>query len=162
MRRRDRITLYCFIAFSIFVCEESWRLGLGTFQMPGPGFLPFGASAIIGIIAIILLVSGRKQRVVSTEPFFKKERLVKFLGVLAITFGYGLLLYYIGFFLCTVLFVGISVRAMEPKKLWIVVGVSLGSAIVAWLLFDYWLMIQIPRGIWVSPFFDRIWRVLWK
>ena len=162
MRRRDRVTLYCFLAFSIFVCEESWRLGLGNFQAPGPGFLPFGASAIIALFAIILLVSGRKKTVVSTEPFFKKERLFKFLAVLAITFGYGFLLYYIGFFLCTLLFVGISVRAIEPKKWWIVLGVSLGTAIAAWLLFDYWLMVQIPKGIWVGPLFDKIWRFLWK
>ena len=162
MGRRDRITLYCFLAFSIFVCEESWRLGLGIFQMPGPGFLPFGASAVMGVIAIISLVLGRKQRVAIAEPFFKKERISRLLAVLATIFGYGFLLYYIGFFLCTLFFVGISVRAIEPKKSWIAIGFSLGSAIVAWLLFDYWLMVQIPKGIWVSPFFDKIWSFLWK
>ena len=162
MTNRDRVTLYCFLAFSIFVCEESWRFGLGTFRNPGPGFLPCGASAIIGIIAIILLVLGRKQKLVSIEPFFKKERIFKFLGVLAIIFGYGFFLYYIGFFLCTFLLVGISVRAIEAKNWWIVIGVSLGAAIVAWLVFDRWLMVQVPKGIWVSPFFDKIWRVFWK
>ncbi len=156
MRTRDRIGLYCFLAFSIFVCEESWRLGLGNLHLPGPGFLPFGASAIIVVLAIIRLMLGRKQRVASKEPFFIKERLVKFLTVVAIIFGYGLMLYYIGFFLCTLLFVGISVRAIEPKKWWIVIGVSLGSAIVAWLLFDYWLMVPVPKGIWVSAIYEKI------
>jgi hypothetical protein len=45
VRTRDRVGLYCFLASSIFVCEESWRLGLGDFHSPGPGFFPLGISA---------------------------------------------------------------------------------------------------------------------
>jgi len=162
MRMRDRATLYCFTAFSIFMCLESWRLGLGTFSTPGPGFLPFGASAVIGLIAISLLVLGRKQRVVSTEPFFKREGIFNLLIVLCLIFGYVFLLYYIGFFLCTLLFVLCCIRFIERRKWGVVIGTSIVTAVVAWLLFDYWLMVQLPKGIWVGPFFEKIWGFLWK
>ena len=113
------------------------------------------ASAVLGGLAIIRLVRGRKQKVESTEPFFKKERLLKFFTVLAAMFGYGLMLYYLGYFLCTALLIGISVRAMEPKKWWIVAIFSFGSAIVALLLFNYWLRILTPEGAWIYPIYRR-------
>jgi putative tricarboxylic transport membrane protein len=162
MGRREKITLSCFLAFSIFVCEESWRLGLGNLNTPGPGFFPFAASAIIGVIAVILFVSGRKRAVVNAGPFFLRERLTKFLGIVGIIFCYGFMLDYIGFFLCTVLFVGVSVRVIEPKRWWVILVVSVGSAVAAWLLFDYWLMVQFPRGTWVGPISDRLWRLWWN
>ena len=60
---------------------------------------------------------GRRKTVVSGEPFFKKERLFKFLAVVAICFGYGLLLDYIGFVLCTGLFVVISLKSDRAEEM---------------------------------------------
>ncbi len=162
MRPRDRVGLYCFLFFSIFVCEESWRLGLGDFHSPGPGFLPLGASAILGGLAIIRLVSGKKQTAESTEPFFNRKRLFKLFVVVLICFGYGLLLYYLGFVLCTGIFVLISLRAIEPKNWRKAIFISVVTAFAAWLLFDYWLQIQTPKGTWVYPVYEKMGRALWK
>jgi hypothetical protein len=58
MTKRDRITIYCFVVFSLFICEESWRLGLGNFNQPGPGFVPFGSAMIIALeLGYTLMVS---------------------------------------------------------------------------------------------------------
>jgi hypothetical protein len=162
VRTRDRVGLYCFLVFSIFVCEESWRFGLGNFSSPGPGFLPLGASAILGILAIIRLIAGRKQAVEKAEPFFERKRLFKFVVVVLICFGYGLLLYRLGFVLCTGVFVLISLKVIEPKSWGKAVFVSVVTAFAAWLLFDYWLQIQTPKGTWVHPVYEKIGQVLWK
>jgi putative tricarboxylic transport membrane protein len=162
MRKRDRVALYCFIAFSIFILEESWRLGLGGLHQPGPGFLPFGCAAIIAIFAIIRLIIGRGKKVGSTGPFFKRERVFKFLVVVAICFGYGLLLSYIGFVLCTGIFVLISLKTIEPKTWGKAIFISVATAFATWLLFDYWLQIQAPKGTWVYPIYEKIGGILWK
>jgi hypothetical protein len=162
MTKRDRITNYCFIVFSFFICEESWRLGLGNFKHPGPGFLPFGSALIIILMAIGQLMVGRKKVVASEAPFFKKERIFKFLAVVVILFGYGLLLEYIGFVLCTGIFVLISLKTIEPKSWGKSILIAVLTAFVAWLLFDYWLQIQAPKGSWVYPIYERIGGVLWK
>ena len=162
MRIRDRVGLYCFLAFSVFVCEESWRLGLGDFHSPGPGFLPLGASAILGVLAIIRLISGRKQAVEKTEPFFERNRLFKFVVVVLICFGYGLLLYYLGLVLCTGIFVLISLKVIEPRSWRKAIFVSLVTAFAVWLLFDYGLQIQTPRGTWVYPIYQKMGKGLWK
>ena len=162
MTKRDRITIYCFLAFSIIVCEESWRLGLGDFNQPGPGFVPFGSAAIIIAMALIQLVVARGKRVTDSQPFFKKERLSPFLAVLAVCFGYGLLLEYLGFVLCTGLFVLVSLKSIEPKPWVKALMISVVTTFSTWLLFDYLLQMQAPKGRWVYPIYDIIRGGLWK
>lgn len=162
MTRRDRITIYCFMAFSFFICEESWRLGLGSFHQPGPGFLPFGSALIIVAMGIVQLVMGRGKTVASPTPFFKKERVFKFLTVAAICFGYGMLLEYIGFVLCTGIFVVISLKTIEPKSWGKAILIAVLTAFLAWLLFDHWLQVQAPKGKWVYPIYERMGGALWK
>ena len=160
MRKRDRVALYCFIAFSFFVIAESFRFGLGSLRHPGPGFLPFLCAAIIAVFAISLLAIGKRGKAGSQEPFFKKERLPKFLVVVFILFGYALLLSYLGFILCTGLFVLISLKTIEPKSWGRAITISLLTAFVCWAIFDYWLKIQAPEGTWISPLLER--GFLWK
>ncbi len=162
MTRRDRITIYCFLVFCLFICEESWRLGVGNLHRPGPGFLPFGSALIIIALAVGQLVMGRGKLVASAGPFFKKERLLKFLAVVAICFGYGLLLEYIGFVLCTGIFVLISLKSIEPKSWKKSILVAAATAFAAWLLFDHWLQIQAPKGSWIYPLYEKIGGLLWK
>jgi putative tricarboxylic transport membrane protein len=154
MRIRDKVSLYCFIAFSIFILEESWRIGLGNLHQPGPGSLPFICAAILGLLALFLLVAGERKAVERKEPFFKKERLTKFLVVLLMCFGYGFALNYIGFVLCTWLFVLISMKTIDPKKWGHAVAVATVTAFVFWLVFDYWLQIQTPKGTWVYAIYE--------
>jgi hypothetical protein len=160
MRKRDQVGLYCFIAFSIFVLVESWRIGLGNWRHLGPGFLPFSCAAIIGLFALFLLVVGKGKTVESKEPFFRKQTLTKFFAVLLMCFGYGIALQYIGFVLCTWLFVFISLRTIDPKKWGHAIAVSTVTACVFWLVFDYWLQIQTPKGTWVYAIYQS--GLLWK
>ena len=162
MMRRDRITIYCFLTFSIFICEESWRLGLGNLHQPGPGFLPFGSALIIIILGVVQLLVGRGKTVANPAPFFKKERLFKFIAVVAMCFGYGLLLEYFGFVLCTGLFVFISLKTIEPKGWLKSILISAATAFAAWLLFDYWLQIQAPKGSWIYSIYEKIKELSWK
>ncbi len=161
MTRRDKITAYCFLVFSSFICEESWRLGLGKLHQPGPGFLPFGSALIIIALAVIQLVAAKGRVVASPEPFFKTERLFKFVTVVAICFGYGLLLEYVGFVLCTGVFVLIALKSIEPRRWPKAILISALTAFFAWLLFDHWLQIQMPKGTWVYPLYAKIRGALW-
>ncbi len=162
MTKRERITVYCFLAFSFFICEESWRLGLGKLHQPGAGFLPFLSAMVIIAIAVVQLAMARFKSMASSEPFMKKERVFKFLGVVAICFGYGLLLDYIGFVLCTGIFVLISLKAIEPKSWRKAIVLSALTALITWLLFSHWLQVQTPQGRWVYPVYEKIVEALWK
>jgi hypothetical protein len=50
----DRRTGLFFILFSLYVCIESWRLGVGSFFRPGAGFFPFYSGALLGVLSLAL------------------------------------------------------------------------------------------------------------
>ena len=47
----DRGPALFFLVFSLFVCQQSVGMGLGTFSQPGSGFLSFSAGAVNGVLA---------------------------------------------------------------------------------------------------------------
>jgi putative tricarboxylic transport membrane protein len=148
MKRRETITLLIWLAFCLFVCIEAWRLGLGSFKMPGPGFIPFGASLCTGLIALALLLLGKTKRTVQeVVPFFQRDRIVKVLKMVCLLAIYPVFLSQLGFFLCTLLFVGLTLRMIEPQRWRAVLGISIGAAVVCYLLFEVLLRIQLPKGI---------------
>lgn len=160
---RERITLFLFISVSLFFCIESWRLGVGSFKKPGVGFLPFVVSLAIGLLAIILLLkSVGRGHVKSAEPFFQREGVRKIIYMLCFLFAYPLLMNQLGFFLCTLLFVVLSLRVIEPQKWRVVILVSIGVTIISYLLFDVWLYVQFPEGRWVNQLLTTMERHLGK
>lgn len=162
MEKRERVYLFVWLIFSISFCIESWRLGVGSFQDPGSGFLPFGASLITGLLALALLLKGWGGRPVEyVAPFFQEKGARKVVYMVCLLFAYPLLMSGLGFFLCTLLFVGFSLKLIEPQKWRIVIGVSIGVAIISYLLFDMWMHVQLPKGRWMSQLLTVLGVFIW-
>ena len=154
MVRKETMTLYLWLIFCLFVCMESWRLGLGSFKMPGPGFIPFGAALCTGLITLILLVQGMvKGAIKQASPFFQGKRVKKVIYTVLSLFLYPVFLSQIGFFLSTLFFVGFSLAVIEPQRRGVTLVISIGTAIACYLLFDVLLRIQLPRGVLVEKLF---------
>ncbi len=162
MQRREKITLLFWLFLSLFFCIESWRLGLGDFNAPGSGFLPFGASLAIGLLVIILFLKERgKKLTASPEPLFQGKRVRNIIYVLGSLFAYLFLLNKLGFFLCSLFFVGFCIKLVGTQKWSVILGISISVAIFSHLLFVVWLNILIPKGAWVGYLFSLI-SLLWK
>jgi len=147
---REKITLIFWFLLSSFFCIESYRLGLGSIYAPGPGFLTFWISIILFVFVVVLLLQGMKKPVGKVEPLFRGKNLRNIAYAIVFLFGYGLLFRRIGFFLCTVLFTGLCLKAIGKKKWPTVIGVTLLVSLVAHMLFVVWLKIQFPKGSWVA------------
>ena len=46
MKKFDLIGSAFWLIIGFLICEEAWRINLGEFRNPGPGFLPFGTGLI--------------------------------------------------------------------------------------------------------------------
>ena len=162
MEKKEKISLFFWLFLSLFFCVESWRLGLGNFHAPGPGFFPFGASLVIGLFVIVLFLKERGRRIAENvgSPFQEKKvrNLIYILGAL---FAYPVLLNKLGFFFCTALFVGSCIKIIGAMRWRSAVGISTLVAIVSYLLFVVWLNIQIPELGWVRKVF-ALKSLLWK
>ena len=146
----DQVSGAIWIAVGIAVALGSLRYGLGPLESPGTGFLPFLAGCAIASLALIGLIQSTLKRRKGTgwTPIFRGVLWKKPLLVMAALFGYALLMKPLGFLLCTVLFIGFLLRAVEPQRWPVVVLGAIGTALGAFAIFNVWLKTQLPQGPW--------------
>jgi len=146
----DQVSGAIWVAVGIAVALGSLRYGLGPLESPGTGFLPFLAGCAIALLAFIGLIQATLQRRKGTgwTPILRGILWRKPLLVLAALFAYALLMRPFGFILCTVLFIGFLLRAVEPQRWSVVIVGAVGTALGAFAVFNLWLKTQLPQGPW--------------
>ena len=148
MERRDWTSALFFIFLSIFVCEQSIGIGLGTLRQPGPGLLSFGVGAGTGILALGLLIKSFLLKANPIESGREKEpiRKEKFILICISLFVYAIAVEWLGFILSTFIFVLLLFRLIEAGRWWN----SLLKAVLVtagnYLIFVIWLKISVPIG----------------
>lgn len=150
MRHLDGVICGFLIVFSVVICWASGRLGIGTFQKPGPGFLPFLCSSILALLAIVMLIRDfatlRYEK--GRKVFFSKGSFRRQLLVVAALVCYSLLLRIVGFLITSSLLIAILLLAFDwdLKRWWryLIFGSLVSSA--CFLLFSKWLQVQLPVG----------------
>lgn len=90
----DVLAAIIFIIFAALMTFESIKLGLGTINDPGPGFLPFFSILMLGILSLIHLFSQvRKSKTHRGLEFKLGPYWVKALSSIAFSFFYVLFLW---------------------------------------------------------------------
>ncbi len=149
MRKAEQIVSLLWIGFSIGVCIASLRLDLGRLSDPGPGFLPLGTGALIGILALshfvrvtFLRTEKRETKLSWTQVHWEKGCYV----VIALTL-YAILLEWIGYIVSTFALMLFLFSILERRSWWSVLIRSLLVIIVTYFVFARWLMVQFPKGV---------------
>jgi putative tricarboxylic transport membrane protein len=141
-------SLIFFILASGAICVESYKLGLGTFNQPLPGFFPFITGAVLGILSAVQLwlnlsYSGKMEWMKISIAW---RRVLSLFGALL---AYAFIMEFLGFSLSTFLFVLFLIKGIEGKP-WLTAGsAALGVAVFMHVVFRVWLQVQLPPG-WVG------------
>lgn len=144
---KDLFGVLFWLFFAIYVCLESYRFGLGTWNKPGPGYFPFGAALLIGSISVVILLRTLLKAPAEKIPMVasKGYRWNAVLNLVAMI-AYIFLLKTIGFVLCTFLLAIFFLQVVMPTRwgttLIIAFSVSLGFHVV----FNMLLGAQLPGG----------------
>jgi len=56
MKTPDRWSSLFWLFFSIFICIESYRLGIGSFSVPGTGFFHFLVGIVFAMLSLLLFI----------------------------------------------------------------------------------------------------------
>ena len=148
MKNAERIIDFLWIGLAFGVCFTSVRLGVGSPSDPGPGFLPMGTGAMMGILAAAhLLTSLRKPDSQGPEPLWANVRWGKVACVIAALLIYALLLEKVGYLIDTFLLMIFLFSILERKRWWVVLSGSLVVIGITHLVFNKWLMVQFPTGL---------------
>jgi hypothetical protein len=146
----DQASAAVWFALGLTVTIASIPYGLGTLDSPGTGFLPFLSGLAITLLSFIGLVQAtlKRRMGVGWKPVMGGLTWKKSLLVLAALVAYVLLLKPLGFSLCTALFIGFLLRAIQPQRWPVVMAGAIGAAVGAYGIFEVWLKAQLPRGPW--------------
>jgi putative tricarboxylic transport membrane protein len=140
---RDLTSALFWLAIAVFVCLEGFtHLKLGNLRSPGPGYFPFWGGLLLGALSLILLVRSLRVRERFRTVAIPWPALLLVLGALL---GYLLFLETLGFVTVTFLFLLLLFRF--GKTGWIKSGGwAVIATTVAYVLFRFWLQVQLPRG----------------
>jgi hypothetical protein len=136
------------LLFSLSLCVASFGLGIGTGNKPGPGFFPFYAALLVGMIALSrLLKIFQETPVTQAHPTCTPAELKKVVWVVAGMLAYVCLLQAAGFVICTFLLVAFFLKVVAAQRWLTTLCFAFTVALMAHLFFDVLLNAQLPRGI---------------
>jgi putative tricarboxylic transport membrane protein len=152
MKDKDRLSAPLWMGGGILVCALSYRLKLGAWQEPGPGFLPFFAGLVLALFSAIVFFqswfrksSGEKPEPENAEPgLMQKWKVFAALGALL---AYVFLLDILGFSLSNFFLFTLLLWGVERIKVWKALVTSLLCTAAVYLIFVVWLKVQMPAGL---------------
>lgn len=143
----DRFTSVFWLCISVIVAAASFRLGLGKASTPGSGFMPFGASVLLGILSIICFFQAKgRQEPEGAENLFRGTLWLKVVLVFIILFVYAQILPFAGFAISTFLLMAVLFWIAGEKKIWKAAVYSIIAAVLSYSIFSRWLNLQFPVG----------------
>jgi putative tricarboxylic transport membrane protein len=148
MKRYDKISSLFWLLFALSICIQSIRLPLGSWDDPGPGFLPLGSGIILGLLSgVAYLQACRSKSESLPESWSVMKRWKNLILVLASLFCYAISLEILGFLLGTFLLLIVLSRGVEPQKWVISILGSAAVSLISYVVFELWLKTQLPKGI---------------
>jgi putative tricarboxylic transport membrane protein len=149
MNFRDQWTGLFWLGISIFVCVKALGMDIGTFHLPGPGFLPFWSGVMLGLFSILLVVTSLMKRSGKGEEkhLWKGKDWNKVVIVLVSLFVYALFLHPLGYLIATFGLMALMFGVMRKTRWWVRVLTAAVTVSATYLLFNIWLEVQLPKGI---------------
>ena len=150
MEKASRFSLETVFVFFLLVAgvvigAVSWGYGFGSVSQPGPGLYPFFVGAAIAVLSSFILITGSGSR--TSKPVLDMEG-ARTLVFMALTFCLWIVaMPLLGYVVVTLLATYAFCKIMKLEGWWKPLAVSAGTALFIYVLFDYWLYIDLPRGI---------------
>jgi putative tricarboxylic transport membrane protein len=147
MKRTYIIANLIWLILSVAICVESWRLNIGGFHQPGPGFLLFFAGGLLGILALISLIQSLKEREPEGPKIWAEVNFLKLGLLVGVLFLYTILLPKLGFLLGTFLLLLFLFRVVEPYR-W--KKVFFASLLTIGIIYGFFVIIlesRLPKGL---------------
>ena len=143
--RLETVFDFLLLVLGIAIVVVSLGYGLGSLGRPGPGLYPVFIGAAISIFALFILISELRSKT-STPGFDKKG--AKTLVLMTATFCLWIVaMPLLGYVVVTLLAAYAFCKIMKLEGWRKPLAVSGGTALFLYLLFDYWMYIDLPRGI---------------
>ena len=148
MKTLDQTSSLFWLLVSIVVFAESIRIGVGTVQNPGMGFMTFGASGILGALSLVLfLQASLRKEDLQHAPLFAGTLWRRILFVLLVLTIYARVMPAVGYLISTFVLMSLLFWVLEKKRIGFVLLYALLATLLTYLVFSKWLNCQFPQGL---------------
>ena len=140
-----------FLAFGAVVVWDSRRLG-AQWASDGPqaGYFPFYIGVIILISSALTLWSAIVSGAESRKPFVEWGQLKMILIVMVPSAVYVALIanpwFSLGIYVASAIFIAFFMRYLAKYSWAKIVGVSVGTMLVFFVMFEIWFSVPLPKG----------------
>jgi hypothetical protein len=147
--KKDVFSALFWLLFAIYYTAQSYSLGLGQWGMPGPGYFPFGAGLLFGVISLCVTVSAMRKSSTGEHPKKSSERLQwqNVALTLAAMLAYILIFKRAGFVIATFLLVFFFIRVIARQRWFHSIMVALSITVAFHVFFTMLLNAQLPMGL---------------
>jgi hypothetical protein len=148
MKTRDQTSSLFWLLVSILVFAESLRIGVGTVQNPGMGFMTFGASGILGILSLSLFLQACVRKGdLRQKPLLAGTMWRRILFVLLVLTVYARVMPVLGYLITTFVLMTLLFGILEKKRTGFVSLYALAATFLTYVVFSKWLNCQFPQGL---------------
>ena len=144
----NRVAAIFFLAVGVFFVLYARSVEIGSWNEPGPGFLPFWSGLTLTLMSLALLSMSFAHKAWAPRPSFFpqsdswKRVLATFLALIV----YNVFLNPLGFTLMTFLFLAFLVKFIFPQTWTRTMLVAVLGSLAARMLFINFLETQLPKG----------------
>jgi len=149
MRKADRIFGVIGLGLSLWCYLESRQFNYLTDFTPGPGFMPFWVGVILAILSCYLLYDTFRRKPGKedeTSILPARHALYRVGFIFLMLFGVLMIMPLLGFPITICLFVAAILLSLERYSIPKSIGYGVAYAAVTWLIFQYFLKMDLPKG----------------
>lgn len=151
MRNSDFFSSVVWFLIGLGFLFGGLRLGYGSLNTPGPGFLPSMIGGVLSLLSLLLFIVtllAPKNRLEIEASFWKektswKKVLFSFLSLIF----YLIFLNYLGYIITTFLFSLYLFKFIGRRGWWSSLLVAILASLVSWVIFRVGMEVPLPEGI---------------
>ncbi|HXF67197.1 MAG TPA: tripartite tricarboxylate transporter TctB family protein [Burkholderiales bacterium] len=143
----DLAVAVAIFALGALVLYDSVRLGASwTPEGPQPGYFPFYIGLLICISSLAVFAGALLKLRSDRAIFVRRHEFRRVLVILLPSTAYVLGVQLIGIYVSSALFIGLFMRLVGRYGWLRSAGVGIGVSVVAFMLFEVWFKIPLPKG----------------
>ena len=139
------------MVIGLLFCLGSTEYGDIRSGFPSAGFFPFMGGVILVSLSMMLMIRSGVRKEMEQGKIIKffpqKDSLKRLVIMLFVLFMYSISLVYLGFLITTFLFMILLLKFLEPQRWTTTLMIALLTSISAYLLFEIFLKVQLPKGV---------------
>lgn len=135
------------VAFGAVVMWDSARIGAGwAADGPAAGYFPFYIGLLIVLGSLVNLARAAMVRRVRSEPIAGRAQFRSVLAMLLPAIAFVLMIELAGLYVAAALYIAALMRWLGGYRWPTIAAVSLGVPAVAFVTFEIWFLVSLPKG----------------